>query len=57
MGNDNKQQILEIQKYQVRLSKFIGKNIDTNTAAIIWIRKYAKIWRLTHRTIIKQCAQ
>jgi hypothetical protein len=57
MGNDNKQQILEIRKYQERLSRFLGKQIDDNIAAVIWIRKYAKIWRLQRQIVPRQCAQ
>jgi hypothetical protein len=57
MGNDNRQQLLEIQKYQERLSRFIGRKIDNNTAASIWIRKYAKIWRMQHQLNLKQYAQ
>jgi len=45
---DNKQQIKEIKKYREHLSKSMHKSVDLNTAAELWIRKYAKIWRLKH---------
>ncbi len=45
---DNKQQIKEIQKYRCYLCKSMHKNVDINTAALLWIRKYAKIWRSKH---------
>ena len=57
MDEENKKQIVEIKKYQDRLSRFVGKKIDPNTAAIIWIRKYAKIWRMQHQLTLKQYAQ
>jgi hypothetical protein len=45
---DNIKQIEEILKYYKYLVKIIGKDIDINLAARIWIRKFAKIWRLQH---------
>lgn len=45
---DNRLQCLEIQKFQQRLSRLLGRTIDRNVAATIWVRKYAKIWRLKH---------
>lgn len=54
---DNQKQILEITKYRQHLSKIIGKEISTNFAALIWIRKYAKIWRLRHQSIRQMCMQ
>ena len=54
---DNQKQVLEIIKYKQRLSKIIGKEIPNNIAALIWIRKYAKIWRLQHPSIRQMCMQ
>ncbi|MBD3345448.1 MAG: hypothetical protein GF401_10340 [Chitinivibrionales bacterium] len=45
---DNIQQIKEIAHYRRRLSRIAGKDIPFNTAARIWVRKYAKLWRLRH---------
>jgi hypothetical protein len=45
---DNKLQIEEIRKYRHYLSQLLGYDIDEDTAAGIWIRKYAETWRLTH---------
>ena len=45
---DNTLQLEEIRKYKQYLSMILGRDIDENAAARIWIRKYAKVWRLTH---------
>lgn len=45
---DNEKQVWEIVKYRQYLAELIGKEIDKDVAARIWIRKYAKIWRLRH---------
>jgi len=45
---DNALQIDEIHKYQYHLSQILGREIDEDTAAWIWIRKYAESWRLMH---------
>jgi hypothetical protein len=45
---DNEKQVWEIAKYQQYLADLIGKEIDKDIAARIWIRKYAQIWRLRH---------
>ena len=47
---DNEKQVWEIAKYQQYLAELIGKEIDKDFAARIWIRKYARIWRLLHPT-------
>ena len=47
---DNKQQIKEIKKYRNHLCKTMHKDVDLNTAAVIWINKYAKLWRLKQAT-------
>ncbi|HEX3020070.1 MAG TPA: hypothetical protein VHP36_07195 [Chitinispirillaceae bacterium] len=49
---DNLLQIIEIRKYRLYLCKLLNSNIDEEIAARIWIRKYAKIWRLKHRISI-----
>jgi hypothetical protein len=48
MTMDNEKQVWEIARYQHYLAEMIGKDIDKDIAARIWIRKYAKIWRLRH---------
>jgi hypothetical protein len=48
---DNYLQIIEINKYKKYLSAITGKEIKGNIVAVIWIRKYAKIWRLLHQQI------
>jgi hypothetical protein len=48
MAMDNEKQVWEIAKYQQYLAELIGREIDKDIAARIWIRKYAKIWRLRH---------
>jgi hypothetical protein len=48
MTMDNEKQVWEIAKYQQYLAEMIGKEIDKDVAARIWIRKYAKVWRLRH---------
>ena len=45
---DNEKQVCEITKYQQHLAELIGREIDKDIAAGIWIRKYAEIWRLRH---------
>jgi hypothetical protein len=45
---DNREQVEEIRKYQSRLSGLTGKDIPAEMAAWLWIRKYAKVWRLRH---------
>ena len=47
---DNKQQIKAIKKFRNHLCKTIHKDVDLNTAAVLWINKYAKLWRLKHTT-------
>jgi hypothetical protein len=39
-------QACEIFKYRKHPAKSVGREIDVNIVAMIWIRKYAKIWRL-----------
>jgi len=45
---DNSSQIAEIRKYRERLSRMVGHDIDDDVAAQLWIRTYARLWRLTH---------
>ena len=45
---DNHQQLEEIEKYCRHLIQRTGLEVPAETAAGIWIRKYAKIWRLRH---------
>ncbi|MGM0443146.1 MAG: hypothetical protein ACQEQV_03070 [Fibrobacterota bacterium] len=47
---DNIAQIEEIRKYRLFLSKFQNRYVDINTAALLWIKRYAKGWREMHRT-------
>lgn len=45
---DNKKQVLEIKQYRKRLSALLEQDVDENTAARLWIQKYAGIWRISH---------
>jgi hypothetical protein len=45
---DNTLQIEEIKKYQRHLSEITGETVDEEVAALLWIRKYAQVWRLQH---------
>ncbi len=45
---DNRQQLNEIERYRQKLSHMLRRDIDINFAAVIWIRKYALLWRLKH---------
>lgn len=47
---DNKQQIKEIKRYRDYLCRIQQRDIDLNTAAHLWVDKYAKLWRLKHET-------
>jgi hypothetical protein len=57
MNMDNEKQVWEISKYRQYLVELIGKNVDRDTAARIWIRKYAKIWRLRHPVVLESKQQ
>lgn len=52
---DNFIQIKKIREFRQHLSKTTGKEIDMETAARIWVRKYAKIWRLHNNSVEKGC--
>ena len=41
----NNVQIREITKFQKHLKKILRHEIDIEQVAIIWIDKYAKLWR------------
>jgi len=45
---DNMLQIEEIKRYREHLVEMVGMNVDYEAAAMIWIRNYAKMWRLRH---------
>lgn len=45
---DNKKQLKAIIHYKNYLSHLSGHTISLNTAARIWVRKYAELWRLRH---------
>jgi hypothetical protein len=45
---DNIQQIEEIKKYYRYLNRTVGRKIDLEFAAQVWIRKYARLWRMKH---------
>ena len=53
---DNYDQLSKILKYQEHLSTVVGKEIDNNVAAQIWIRKYAEVWRLKHPVSVVRAA-
>ncbi len=46
---DNREQIQEIIRYRKRLSRILNQDVDLETAATIWIRKYAGAWRKLHQ--------
>lgn len=46
---DNEQQIEEIRKYLRQLTRS-GKKVDENSAAFMWIKKYAEQWRNTRNS-------
>jgi len=46
--SDNLKQIEEIRNYVKHLYSMTGVWVAEDVAAVIWIRKYAKVWRLTH---------
>lgn len=45
---DNYLQIDEIRKYQHFLQETTGEPIDEETAALLWIRHFAREWRREH---------
>jgi hypothetical protein len=47
---DNQEQIKEIMRYRLHLSRITHHEIDLETAALIWVRKYARVWRLVHES-------
>jgi len=51
---DNRTQILQIEKYRQRLARMRGRDVDCDIAARLWIRKYARLWRISHPTV-KEC--
>ena len=53
---DNLLQIEEIQKYRKYLSSMTGEDVDEETAALIWIGKYAKSWRINKIRLSSQAA-
>jgi hypothetical protein len=42
---ENRAQVQEIYKYQRHLSRLKHKYVSLETAALLWIKKYAKEWR------------
>jgi len=48
MDMDNLQQLKAIKKYRRYLNRMVNREIDLEFAAQIWIRKYARIWRMKH---------
>lgn len=49
---DNDQQIREIFNYKSYLQQSFGIILDEETAAKLWISKYAAIWRLVQNQSI-----
>ncbi len=45
---DNQEQIREIVKYQQYLARITHTEIDIDTAAQLWIIKFARAWRKLH---------
>jgi hypothetical protein len=45
---DNLQQIKEIMSYREHLCTIVHRELNLDTVAAIWIRKYAKLWRQDH---------
>ena len=54
---DNLKQIEEIEKYRQRLSRILEHEIDPDVAALIWIRRYAELWRAAHPSMAGACAR
>lgn len=46
---DNKEQLSQITKFYKRLREEVCQDLDFNTAAQIWIKRYAQIWRSIER--------
>jgi hypothetical protein len=47
---DNLQQIEEIKKYCRYLNRTFSAKVDLEFAAQIWIRKYARLWRMKRQS-------
>ncbi len=45
----NQEQIREIIRYQHYLTRVSHEEVDLETAAIMWVEKYARAWRKLHR--------
>jgi len=45
---DNQEQIREILRYRQYLCRITNADIDLDTAAILWIAKFARAWRKLH---------
>ncbi|MGM0462629.1 MAG: hypothetical protein ACQEQ4_09470 [Fibrobacterota bacterium] len=45
---DNMAQLQEIIKYQNTLAQTLQRPVDINTAGILWIKRYAALWRQSH---------
>lgn len=42
---DNQKQLEQIHFYKNYLARMVGKDLDIEVVARIWIRQYAEVWR------------
>jgi len=45
---DNQEQIKEIVRYRQYLCRVNNSDVDLETAALLWISKFANAWRKLH---------
>lgn len=45
---DNREQIKEIMRYKQYLSRVSHMEVDLETAAQLWVQKFARAWRKLH---------
>jgi hypothetical protein len=50
---DNLEQVRQIRRYRRYLFRATGIVIDPDTAARLWIRRYARLWRRLHPCSIR----
>lgn len=46
---DNQEQLSQMEKFHERMQKEVCEDLDFNTAAQIWIKRYGQIWRSIKR--------
>ena len=50
---DNVDQLKIIKHYQMHLKRILHSDVDINSAAKIWIERYAQLWREKHQPATK----